>query len=225
MPVKVRSWFGAGVLMLVGCTGASAQFVGQNPHDNFRDTTILRPPAGAKVAILVWEDLGCPACAHWFPYENAAAAKYHVALVRRDFPLAQHIWTQQAAIDARYLQDHVSPQVADEYRGDVFKSQMDIASKDDLQQFTTHWFNAHKIPVPFELDPGDKLAAEVQADVNLANRLNVQYTPTVVVVTRNNYQVLSGVAQGALNAEDLDRVVQAAVDSVKQAPAPAAHKH
>ena len=40
-----------------------AQFAGTGAHDNFRDTTVLRPPAGSKVAIIVFEDLGCPACA------------------------------------------------------------------------------------------------------------------------------------------------------------------
>jgi hypothetical protein len=37
-----------------------AQFAGTGERDNFRDTTVLRPPAGSKVALIVFEDLGCP---------------------------------------------------------------------------------------------------------------------------------------------------------------------
>ena len=47
-----------------------AQFIGAPTHDDFRDTTILRPPAGSKVAIIVFEDLGCPACARAHPLES-----------------------------------------------------------------------------------------------------------------------------------------------------------
>ena len=47
-----------------------AQFIGAPTHDDFRDTTILRPPAGSKVAIIVFEDLGCPACARAHPLEQ-----------------------------------------------------------------------------------------------------------------------------------------------------------
>ncbi len=83
-----------------------AQFIGAPTHDDFRDTTILRPPAGSKVAIIVFEDLGCPACARAHPLESQAAEQFHVPLLRHDFPLPQHIWTFEGAVDARYLQDN-----------------------------------------------------------------------------------------------------------------------
>ncbi|HEV2709360.1 MAG TPA: thioredoxin domain-containing protein [Edaphobacter sp.] len=192
-----------------------AQFAGTGPRDNFRDTTVLRPPTGSKVAIIVFEDLGCPACARAHPIEKQVAEQYHVPLVRYDFPLAQHIWTFQGAVDARYLQDRVSPKLADEYRSAVFVAQMSISSKDDLQQFTQRWMQQHGQKMPSVIDPGGALAKKVQADYDLGKRLNVEWTPTLVVVTRNNYQVVGGTAEGPNDPTKLAGVVEGAIASTK----------
>lgn len=207
-------------LMLASVTPLmQAQFAGTGPRDNFRDTTILRPPVGSKVAIIVFEDLGCPACARAHPIERQVAEQYHVPLVRYDFPLAQHIWTFDGAVYARYLQDKVSPKLADQYRSDVFVAQMSISSKDDLRQFTEHWMQQHGQKMPFVVDPNGALAAKVQADYNLGKRLNVEYTPTLVVVTRNNYQVVGGTAEGANDPTKLGAVVEGAIAQTKTATA------
>ena len=194
-----------------------AQFAGKPARDNFRDTTILRPPAGSKVAIIVFEDLGCPACAHAHPIEKQVAEKYHVPLMRYDFPLAQHIWTFDGAVDARYLQDKASPGLAEEYRSAVFAAQMSISGKDDLRQFTERWMKQHGQQMPFVIDPGGALARKVQADFELGKRLNVEYTPTIVVVTRNNYQVVSGrnPQDGSNDPMQLFPVVEGAIAQTK----------
>ena len=207
----------AAVMLAFGPYTMQAQFAGTGAHDNFRDTTILRPPAGSKVAIIVFEDLGCPACAHAHPIERQVAEQYHVPLVRYDFPLAQHIWTFDGAGDARYLQDKVSPKLADEYRSAVFAAQMSISSKDDLRQFTERWMQQHGQKMPFVIDPDGALARKVQADYDLGKRLNVEYTPTLVVVTRNNYQVLGGTQAGPNDPSKLAGVVEGALAQTKGA--------
>jgi protein-disulfide isomerase len=108
------------------------------PNDGFpfHDTSILKPPAGAKVAIYEFEDLECPACAQAFPLVHAAAAQYKVPLVRRDYPWPFHAWSFDAAVTARYIEDTISPSLADTFRGDVFANQASIASKEDLDRFT-----------------------------------------------------------------------------------------
>ena len=212
----------AAVLMLAFASSTvQAQFLGTPPRDNFRDTTILRPPAGDKIAIIVFEDMGCPACAHAHPIERQAAEQYHVPLVRYDYPIPAHIWTFDAAVDARYLQDKVSPKLADEYRSAVFASQRMISGKDDLQQFTRQWMQQHGQKMPFVLDPNGALAAKVHADYELGRRLNVEYTPTIVVVSRTNYQVISGTEHGGDPAQ-LFPVVKAALEQT-QSVAAAAH--
>jgi len=188
-----------------------AQFIGPPSHDSFRDTTILRPPTGSKVAIIVFEDLGCPACAKAHPFELQVAQQTHVALVRHDFPLEAHIWTFEGAVCARYIQDKIGPQLADEFRSAVFASQASIGSKDDLHSFMAAWLRKHGKQMPSVIDPDGALAKEVGADRDLGIRLNVEWTPTVVVVTRNEYQVVCGTKDGPNDPARILPVVQAAI--------------
>src|SRR3984885_10888548 len=114
----------------------------------YRDTSMLRAPAGVPVAIYEFEDLECPACARAFPIVHAAVDKYKIPLIRHDFPLKMHIWSYDAAIIARYIQDKISPQAAEEYRRAVFASQLSIASKEDLTAFTQKYFQSHGLKMP-----------------------------------------------------------------------------
>ncbi len=205
---------------------AQAQIDGPAAGTNsFKDTSILRPQPGQKVAIVVFEDMECPACAASHPVELQAAAQYHVPIDRHDFPLQMHVWSRDAAVFARYLQDKVSPAVADEYRTDLFRQQISIGSKDDLQNFTRRWMQQHGQNMPFAIPPEE--AARVQADYNLGERLNVTRTPTIVVVTPTKYQVISGNDSGSNDPNKLFPVLEAATKSVAAAPhtvRTAAHK-
>jgi len=181
----------AASLLSIGGSGAFSQTnVGatpSNPATKFRDTSILVPPAGAKVAILEWEDLECPACARAFPVVHAAIDHYKIPLVRHDFHIPGHVWSPEASIYARYLEDKVSPEIATDYRRQVFASQFRIESKDDLSTFTQQFFQSKGTPLPFVVDPTGKLAQEVDADRNLGLKLGVVHTPTIVVVTRKRW--------------------------------------
>jgi protein-disulfide isomerase len=57
----------------------------------------------------------------------------------------------------------------------------------------------------------------VQADYALGRRLNVEYTPTLVVVTRDHYQVVCGTKDG-LDPARLPSVVAAAVAQTQTHP-------
>jgi protein-disulfide isomerase len=192
-----------------------AQFAGTGARDDFRDTTVLRPPAGSAVALIVFEDLGCPACARAHPIEEQVVQQTHVPYVRYDFPLAAHVWTFEGAVCARYIQDKLGPKLAAEFRDDVFASQYTISSKDDVHDFTARWLQKHGKQMPAAIDPDGKLTKVVSADYDLGRRLNVQYTPTVVVVTRNQYQVVCGTKEGANDPNEILKVVQAAMAQAK----------
>jgi protein-disulfide isomerase len=155
--------------------------------DPFKDTSMLKPPAGAKVAIIEFQDLECPACAHAFPIVHSAAAHYGIPLIAHDFPLQMHIWSFDAAVWARYLQDKVNPKVADDYRGAVFAAQAGIASKDDMLNFTRKFFQSHNLQMPFVADPTGQLKKEVVADRTLGEKLGVQHTPTIIVCTQRDW--------------------------------------
>ncbi len=192
-----------------------------NQVTNFRDTSMLKPPTGAKVAIIEWEDLECPACARAFPIVHAAIDKYKIPLVRYDFQINGHIWSHEASLFARYLQDKVSPELATDYRRQVFASQFRIASKDDLDRFTQQFFQAHGKQLPFVLDPQGQLEKEVDADKELGLKLGLQETPTLVVVTPRGWIQVKDVMQ---LYEAIDKA-EAAMAVPSLAPARAAGKH
>jgi protein-disulfide isomerase len=189
--------------------------------DHFRDTSPLKLPAGQKAEIYEFEDLECPACARAFPIVHTAVDHYKIPLVRHDFPLQQHLWSRDAAITARYLQDKVSPQLAEQYRRDVFANQTAIASKDDLKAYTHKWFNEHKTAgnEPFVIDPSGLFAAEVQADYRLGERIGLIHTPTIFIIYPQGWVQVTDVSQ-------LYTVIDNALAQAASAPVPhaAAHK-
>ena len=171
---RIRRWVVAfAIAFTLPCLAvpAMAQRAVGGQGDTFKDTSMIKPPAGAKVAIYEFMDLECPACAHAYPIVHAAAAHFNIPLIQRDFPLTGHIWSRDAAIWARYLQDKVSPAIGEEYRGKVFAAQLGINSKDDLLSFTRNFFQQHGLQLPFVPDPTGQLAREVQADKALGDQI------------------------------------------------------
>jgi protein-disulfide isomerase len=183
----------AAALLLVLPVGVPA--LAQQAATTFRDTSMLRAPAGSKVAVYEFEDLECPACAHAFPIVHEAVEKYKIPLLRHDFPLRMHIWSFDAAVNARYMQDKISPQFAEDYRRTVFANQASIASKDDLNAFTQKYFQSHGKPMPFVIDPNGLFAAEVHADQTLGERVGLTQTPTIFIVTQKNFIQVTDVNQ------------------------------
>ena len=180
---------------LAGAAASAQTSVGAGTMTPFKDTSMLKPPAGAKVAIIEWEDLECPSCAHAFPIVHEAAKHYNIPLVRYDWPLQMHVWSHEGAIIARYIQDTISPSGAEEYRREVFASQYQIASKDDLQKFTQKFFTDHGRQLPFVIDPHQQFVKEVDADAALAEKAGLNHTPTIVVVTAHHYIEVMDVMQ------------------------------
>src|SRR6476646_12012314 len=76
----------------------------------------LRPPKGAQVALVVFEDLQCPDCRRAAPLVAEAGKTYKIPVVRHDYPLPFHSWSFDAAVMARYFDNHPSKQVGNEFR-------------------------------------------------------------------------------------------------------------
>ena len=188
----------ASFLFLGSFTAAHAQAtVGQPPFTPWKDKVLLMQqlPKGSPIAIMEIEDLECPACARAYPVVHAALNKYKIPLVRYDFIIPGHIWSRDAATTARYLEDKVSPAVAAQFRGDVFSAQLSINSREDLQNFTRTWFQKHNQQLPFAMDPTGRFNAEIESDVNKANRLGLIHTPTIVVLTTKGWTEVTDVTQ------------------------------
>ncbi|HXE09012.1 MAG TPA: thioredoxin domain-containing protein [Acidobacteriaceae bacterium] len=174
--------------------------------EQFKNTSMLKPPAGAKIAIIEWQDLTCPNCAHAFPIVHAAAAKYKIPLVQHDFLLGgEHavLGDKEAAIWARYLEDKVSPAIADQYRGAVFAAQGGISSKQDMANFTRRFFQSHHMAMPFVPDPTGQLTKEVMADNALGEKLGVQQTACIIVCTPTEWVHVTDLSQLYPTIEEL----------------------
>jgi protein-disulfide isomerase len=142
---------------------------------------VLRPPKGAQVAIVVFEDLQCPQCRRVAPILEQASKTYKIPLVRHDFPLPMHNWSYQAAVMARYF-DETSKALGNEFRDYIFSNQLEV-NPQNLQSYAEKFAGEHKVGFPFVLDPQGKLAAAVNADRDLGKAIKLDHTPTVYVVS------------------------------------------
>jgi protein-disulfide isomerase len=183
---------------------------------SFKDTSAFRPPAGVELAIIEFEDLECPLCALSFPTVHQAMERYHIPRVHHDFIIPSHVWSRTAAINARYLEDRISPKLAEDYRRDIFANQSRIASRDDLATFTRSWFQSRGQKMPFVLDPNGRCADEVQADCMLAIRSGVAHTPTIIVATQHQWIEVT--------PQQLDRAIEIAKASLHEPSQGTPHK-
>ena len=167
--------------LLAGVADARAQF-GAPQTTQVHEPSALKPPPGVRVAILEFEDMECPDCAAANPLLKQAAEKYNIPWIRHDFPLPFHNWSFQAAVYARWF-DTKSKKLGDDYRDSVFANQRSIATTVQLLQYTQGFAQSHGVALPFAVDPQGKLTAEVKADQALGQRINIDHTPTIWIVT------------------------------------------
>ena len=151
------------------------------------DATVLKPPRGATVAIVMFEDMQCPDCSKAYPVVWDAANAHKVPVVLHDFPLPMHNWAFDAAVWARYF-DQISPDMGNEFRKFIYSNQIQI-TRDNLLQWAQKFAGENKTAVPSDKDPDGKLADLVKADYLLGQRIGVEHTPTIWVVSN------SGVSQ------------------------------
>ncbi len=171
--------------LLFAAAAAHAQF-GAPPTTQVHDPAALKPPAGARVAIIEFADMECPDCANANPLLKEAAEKYKIPWVRYDFPLPQHTWSFQAAVNARFF-DTKSKTLGNDYRDYIFANQISIETPSQLQDFTQKFAAAHGIALPFAVDPMGRLAQEVKADYALGQRIGIEHTPTIWIVTNGSH--------------------------------------
>jgi protein-disulfide isomerase len=169
--MKKTQWFSLALILAL-----SVSVFGQEPVN-----PVLRPPKGAKVAIVVFEDLECPDCRRAAPLLDEAAKTYKIPLVTHDFPLPFHKWSFEAAVIARYF-DAQSKQLGHDYRDYMFEHQPEI-TPENMRAFSEKFATEHKTSLPFVVDPQGKLAAEVTADRDLGKSIHLEHTPTIYVVS------------------------------------------
>jgi len=171
-------------LALVSLLALIAMAAGSRATAQETVESVLRPPKGAQMAIVVFEDLQCPMCRRTAPLVEQASKTYKIPVIRHDFPLPMHNWSYQAAVMARFFDTH-SKQLGNEFRDYIFENQLDITPQ-TLRGYAEKFATAHKVDLPFMIDPNGKLAAEVNADRDLGKAIKLDHTPTVYIVTSRN---------------------------------------
>ncbi len=171
----------------------------------------LRPPPGAAVALVVFEDLQCPDCKRAAPLLEEAARAYKIPLVRHDFPLPKHSWSFDAAVLARFF-DTKSKKMGDEFRDYIFQNQEQV-TRETLRLYAERFAAERKVNLPFAVDPRGELARKVKADYALGQAINIQHTPTIYVVSNKE--------SGTPFVEVVDRTnLYAMIDKMKSEAVP-----
>ncbi len=219
------------VVLLFAAVGRYGHAQGTTVHD----PAALKPPPGARVAIVEFEDMECPDCARANPLLKEAASQYHIPWVRHDFPLPFHAWSFDAAVYARWF-DTKSKKLGDDFRDQVFANQnlIDAAAETSpevqsgsttaaataIRNYAEKFAQQHNIELPFVVDPQKKLAAEVQNDLDLGKRIGVEHTPTIWVVTSKT----NGVPfVEVVDRQKLYQIIDQAIADTKGQGAPARH--
>lgn len=149
------------------------------------DTSVLKPPAGQSVAIIEFVDLQCPDCANANPLLKEAAKTYNIPIVRYDFPLPKHNWSYDAAVIAKYF-DSKSRAVGAAWRDYCFENQPAI-TPENLRSNAEKFAAQNKTPLPFVVDPDGKFGTQVKADFAVGQRVGIEHTPTIYVVSNSSY--------------------------------------
>jgi len=182
-----RSLFWLSAFLFLALFGASALRAQTSDYAS----QVLRPPKGAKLALVIFEDLECPDCARAAPLVEEAARAYKIPIVRYDFPLPQHLWSFDAAVIARYFSSK-SPALGVAFKEYIFQRQVQIngpnlldgeAQKRTLRGLAEQFAKERKTVLPFVVDPQGKFAAAVRAERNVGERVGITHTPTLYVVT------------------------------------------
>ena len=168
------------------------------------DATLLKPPRGATGAIVMFADLQCADCAKAYPAVWEAAGAHKIPVVLHDFPLPMHNWAFDAAVWARYF-DKTSAEMGNDFRKFIYASQNQI-TRDNLPQWAQKFAAENKTVAPSDKDPDGKLADLVKADYLLGQRIGVEHTPTIWVVS--NSGVSEPLVEDARTSEKLGRMIE-----------------
>ena len=179
------------LLMLSGASISSAA-----------DASSLKPPPGAKVAVVVFEDLQCSDSARAFPIVWQAANAHHVPVVSYSFPLPMHNWSFDATVWFRFF-DAKSEKLGNQFRDYIYSNQTRI-TRANLQQFVQRFGDQNKIPIPSANDPDGKLTEKVKADYALGQQIGLVHAPTVFVVGQGG---VSAPFVEVVNREELNQTI------------------
>jgi protein-disulfide isomerase len=140
-------------------------------------------PLMARVTVEVYSDFQCPHCKALHEQtlgrvKDEYAAKGRIRLVHRDFPLPMHPYAKQAALLANAA-DRIGKydQVADV----LFQQQDAWSATGKVEEAVDSVLTPAEARKVRELAKDPEVAAGLQRDIDLGNRLKVTSTPTLII--------------------------------------------
>ncbi|HWC19336.1 MAG TPA: hypothetical protein VG498_20155, partial [Terriglobales bacterium] len=94
-------------------------------------------------------------------------------------------WSFDAAVIAKFF-DSKSKQLGAAWRDYCFENQPAI-SPENLRSNAERFAAQNKVTLPFVIDPDGKFATQVKADFALGQRVGIEHTPTIYVVSNSTY--------------------------------------
>jgi protein-disulfide isomerase len=183
--------------------------------------TLLKPPPGTRVAVVVFEDLQCPHCAQAYPIVWEAAKAHNVPVLLHDFPLSKKFpWSFRAAVYARFF-DTKSQKLGDDFRGYIYKNQPQI-TPENLDQYARKYADDNKIPLPFAIDPEGKLKEKIQADYELGERVGFIGTPAIYIV--GNGEASQALVEQVKDETHLSQTLSQMIEDMQKKVGPATQK-
>jgi len=188
------------------------------------DVSALKPPPGARIAIVMFEDLESPDCANAYPVVWEAAKAHKIPVVLHDFPLPRHNWSFDAAVWARYFDSKSThtQQTGAEFRRFIFANQRQV-TRDNLEEWVQKFGDQNNIPVPFSQEALGSLAENVKADYAVGQRIGVEHTPTIWIVS--DAGISQPLVQEVKDRAVLNQMIEDMLAKVKSAPATPTTKH
>ena len=156
---------------------------------------------GAPIQIEVFSDFQCPSCKALYeealrPLMTDYVAKGKVYLIHRDFPLAMHLHSREAASWA-----NASARV-NKYElvcAELFRQQGVWAASGKIDAVIAGVLNAEEMKKVRALLNDKTVAAEMEQDLQLGAKANVRQTPTMIVTHKGRaYPVAGSVAYSIL---------------------------
>jgi protein-disulfide isomerase len=185
----------------------------------------VRGNAGSKVMVVVYDDFQCPYCRMYYQTLFGDVFKDYadrVKVVFKDYPLtAIHPWATRAAIDSECLAAQNGTAYWD-FSDYVHGNQQAIsgagnllAQQAALDKLTTEMAQKHKLDATqLQACVKKQDRAQLDASVREGDALGVEGTPAIFVNGDKR--------EGAIDAGEMRRMLDAALRDAGQSPAPAA---
>jgi len=166
-------------------------------------------PIVAKVTVDVYSDFQCPHCKDLAEQTmnrvmEEYASKGKIRLVHHDYPLPQHAYAKQAALFAAAA-DRVGK--FEQASAVLFKQQDAWGATGKVEETVDSVLTPAEAKKVHDLVNDPSVAAVVQRDVDLGNRLQINQTPTIIITKDLKSNRLPGFVSYSILSKYLDQLL------------------